>query len=134
MASQDNDAISRLKARIAALVTDLEDYRESFHLWDWDIRSNVLPGVSTDDADLNWILANSEPMFRRDTRDIMGVLLTCTDITERSQAEQELALVAQVFHCLLPCGLDVAHWDLAKAVETVGIFNTRRRVGPRLLA
>ena len=53
--------------------------------------------VYTDDDHLNWVLANSEPMFRKDSQEISGVVVTFTDITERKQAELDLALIAQVF-------------------------------------
>lgn len=58
---------------------------------------NRIQGVYTADGKLNWLLANSEPMFHPETHQITGVVVTFSDITERKHREQQLRLTAQVF-------------------------------------
>ncbi len=62
---------------------------------------NDIQGVYTPDGRLNWILANSEPMLAPSTeKEINGVVVTFTDITDQIEKEKELSLAAKVFENL----------------------------------
>ncbi|QEQ96844.1 EAL and GGDEF domain-containing protein [Neptunomonas concharum] len=62
---------------------------------------NDIQGVYTPDGKLNWILANSEPMLAPSTeKEIHGVVVTFTDITDQIEKEKELSLSAKVFENL----------------------------------
>ena len=60
---------------------------------------NDIQGIYTEDGRLNWVRVNSEPMFRPGSKEVTGVVVTFTDITESRANEQQLLLTAQVFEC-----------------------------------
>jgi PAS domain S-box-containing protein len=55
---------------------------------------NDIQGVYTSDDKINWISANSEPIFNTETNELSGVVITFTDITEQRKLLQQL----QVFN------------------------------------
>lgn len=51
---------------------------------------NDIQGVYTSDHSLNWISANSEPIFNAETKELDGVVITFTDITQQRKLLQQL--------------------------------------------
>ncbi len=51
---------------------------------------NDIQGVYTSDNALNWISANSEPIFNAETNELDGVVITFTDISQQRKLLQQL--------------------------------------------
>ena len=59
-----------------------------------------IQGVLTQEGEYVWVSCNSEPLFNKTADEIVGVVVTFTDISERLSIEETLRLSSKVFeHC-----------------------------------
>ncbi|MAU08278.1 MAG: hypothetical protein CL607_00535 [Anaerolineaceae bacterium] len=57
--------------------------------------SDVVMGVNTPDKTIRWLIINSQPLHDAENDDLLGVVASFTDITERKKAQAEINSLAK---------------------------------------